>query len=377
MNLESNITLNLLSISILLIIYFHACKYIDKKSLSDRLYIQILAFTILMLGIDILGRFDGKTHAVYYIFNHAGNFTVFLMGPVLPSLWVAYVHFQVYRDENKLKRLFIPLFIVIIINAAFLIISQFTGWYYTIDADNVYHRGPLFLVPAFIIIMLMVTAFIIIIKNRNKMGNKSFFSLIFVAVPPLIGIFFQTLIYGVPFVLNSIVLSLLVVFLNIQNHILYTDYLTGVNNRKRLDAYLNEKVSLSAREKGFSAILIDIDNFKHINDTYGHNMGDEALESTANLLKTCLRTGDFIARYGGDEFCVVLDVSDRDTLEALVSRLYSCFEKYNESGFQPFKIEFSLGYAVYDPKLHKSAEEFLQQVDKLMYENKNAIKNKC
>ena len=120
---------------------------------------------------------------------------------------------------------------------------------------------------------------------------------------------FQTLIYGVPFVLNSIVL-LLVVFLNIQNHILYTDYLTGVNNRKRLDAYLNEKVSLSAREKGFSAILIDIDNFKHINDTYGHNMGDEALESTANLLKTCLRTGDF-ARYGGDEFCVVLDVSDR------------------------------------------------------------------
>lgn len=376
MNLESNITLNVLSISILLIIYFHSYKYIEKDSLADRLYMQILAFTVLMLVIDMLGRFDGKTHAIYYLFNRVGNFATFLMGPVLPSMWITYVHFQVYRSEVRMKKLVLPLFIVNMINAAALIISQFTGWYYTIDADNIYHRGPLFLFPAFIIIMLMVAAFIIILRNKNKLGNKSFFSLIFVAVPPLIGIAFQTVIYGVSFVLNSVVISLLVVFLNIQTHSLYTDYLTGVNNRKRLDSYLKEKVSLSARDKGFSAILIDINNFKHINDTYGHNMGDEALEATANLLRTCLNTGDFIARYGGDEFCVVLDTSERDALESQVSRLRSCFEKYNESELHPFKIEFSVGYAVYDPKLHKSAGEFLQQVDKLMYENKNAIRNK-
>ena len=108
MNLESNITLNVLSISILLIIYFHSYKYIEKDSLADRLYMQILAFTVLMLVIDMLGRFDGKTHAIYYLFNRVGNFATFLMGPVLPSMWITYVHFQVYRSEVRMKKLVLP-----------------------------------------------------------------------------------------------------------------------------------------------------------------------------------------------------------------------------------------------------------------------------
>ncbi|NLM09823.1 MAG: diguanylate cyclase [Clostridiaceae bacterium] len=82
------------------------------------------------------------------------------------------------------------------------------------------------------------------------------------------------------------VLSLLVVFLKIQNYSMHTDYLTGVNNRKKLDAYLKERVSLSTEGKGFSAVLIDINSFKYINDTFGHDIGDNALETAAKLLKS-------------------------------------------------------------------------------------------
>jgi len=329
-----------------------------------------------MLGIDILGRFDGNTSAIYPVFNHIGNFLIFLLNPVLPSLWVAYAHFQVFHDERRIKRLFYPLCAINVINVITLILSQFFGWFYYIDSDNVYHRGPLFLYPASITIILMLAAFIIIIVNRKKLGKKSFFSLIFFAILPFISIILQITYYGISFILSSVVLSLLVVFLNIQNHSMHTDYLTGLNNRKKLDAYLKEKIGLSTREKVFSAILIDMDNFKYINDTYGHNIGDNALETAAELLKSCLRTGDFIARYGGDEFCIVLDISDKSDLEALVCRINNCVEKYNKFESRLYKIEFSMGYAVYDYQSHISAEEFLRQVDMLMYENKQANKDK-
>lgn len=336
----------------------------------------ILYITIFMLGVDILSRLDGNAAAIYPVMNTLGNFVIFLMSPILPSLWLAYVHLQVFREERKTKRLLYPLIIINTINAVILIFSQFFGWFYYIDSDNIYHRGPFFLFPAFLTIMLLLVAFTITLINRRKLEKKSFLSLTFFAIPPFISIILQIKFYGISLMLNSVVLSLLVVFLNIQNHSMYTDHLTGVNNRKRLDAYLKEKVDSSTRDKSFSAILIDINNFKYINDTYGHDMGDNALETAAKLLKSCLRTNDFIARFGGDEFCIVLDTSNKTDLEAVICRINSCLETYKESGSHPYALGFSMGYAVYAHHLHMSAEEFLKQIDILMYEEKKAYKNK-
>lgn len=376
MSLENNIILNLYSIAVLLIICFHALKFFEKDFLSDKLYMIILYVTAFMLGVDILSRFDGNASNIYILFNHIGNFLIFLMCPVLPSLWVAYVHFQVFLDKKRTRRLLYPLCIINIIYAIIIIISQKYGWIYYIDSNNVYHRGPFFLFPALVTILLMFAAFILIIGYLRNLGERSFFTLIFFAVPPFIGIILQIAIYGISFILNGVVLSLLVVFINIQNNSMYTDYLTGVSNRKKLDAYLKKKVSLSTSEKTFSAILMDMNNFKYINDTYGHNIGDNALETAANLINSCIRSSDFIARYGGDEFCIVLDISNENDLEKLVFKLENCLEKYNMTGSHIYKLEFSMGYAVYNHRLHKGAEGFLKQLDMLMYENKQAYKNR-
>lgn len=377
MGLESIIILNTFAIAIILIIRCHALKFLDKSFLPDRLYWVILHVTALLLVVDILSRFDGNTAAVYRMVNQIGNFTIFLLSPVIPSLWLVYVHFQVFCDERRTRRLYGPLLAYNLIHAVMLVISQFYGgWFYRIDAENVYHRGPLFLVPAFVTIILLMVAFVITIANRKSLGKKRFFSLVFAAIPPSVSILLQIAVYGISIMLSSVVLSLLSVFLNIQDHSLFTDHLTGVNNRKKLDVYLKEKVSSSTKEKSFSAILLDINNFKKINDTYGHDIGDSALVAATKLLKSCIRASDFIARYGGDEFCVILDIANESDLEALVCRINSCLESYNASGSHLYELKFSMGYAVYDYRTQLSAEAFLKQLDVLMYENKQVLKCK-
>lgn len=374
MSLLNNIIINIYSILILIIIYQNSLKHDEKESMQYKLYMMMMQLTILMLVIDIFSRFDGKPDTVYFVINNFGNFLIFILNPILPSLWLLYAHLQVFQEEGKTKRLIYPLLAINALNAIMVVLTQFFGWFYYIDSDNIYHRGPLFLLSALITVALVFSSFVIIIANCRKIEKKYCYSLMLFAAPPFVCIILQIIFYGISIVLNGVVLSLLIAIFNIQNHSIYTDYLTGVNNRKKLEIYLEEKISTSTEDKTFSAILIDLNNFKSINDTYGHNMGDYALQIFAKLLKNCLRSNDFIARFGGDEFCAVLDICDRNDLEDITWRINTCIEEYNESGTQPYKLGLSMGYAVYDYNSGMGVKEFIKEIDTLMYKNKHSFK---
>jgi diguanylate cyclase (GGDEF)-like protein len=377
MALVNNLIINIYAISILVIILFHSSRQDEKVTRPDRLYMMMLQVTILLLVLDIFSRFDGKPGTIFPVINHFGNFMIFLLNPILPSLWLLYVHCQVYPEDEEMSRWIYPLFVINVANALLLILTQFFGWYYYIDSNNIYHRGPFFLLSASFTFIMIIVAFVIIAVNRKKIEKRHYFSLLFFAFPPLVCIILQIVFYGHTLMLNGVVLSLLIVFLNIQNQSLYTDFLTEVNNRKKLEMYMKEKISASTEDKTFSAILIDMDNFKSINDTFGHNMGDTALQIFAKLLNSCLRPNDFISRFGGDEFCIVLDISDIAGLNEIITRINKRISEYNESGVQPYKLGFSIGYAVYDYYSHMNVNDFQKQIDMLMYENKqnNRVKH--
>lgn len=374
MTLTGNIMINIFSVLILIILFFHSLLYTQRQLLSARLYNCILIITTFLLIADIFSRFDGNPASGYPILNRAGNFLVFFACLILPSLWLLYAHDQVFHDVNRLKRLIPPLIAINAANVVLLVISQSTGWYYSIDADNVYHRGPLFWLPVAVTMMLLLIVFIMVWLNRKSLDRKHFYPLILFIVPPLAGIVIQMIFYGLSIMLNSVMLSLLIVFLNIQGKDAFTDYLTGVNNRKRLDLYLMDKIRTSSPRSTFSAILLDIDHFKAINDTFGHNVGDEALEAAASLLGKCLRASDFIARFGGDEFLIVLDIADHKELEQTVERIRLRVDQYNQAGGRPFELGFSMGYAVYDGSARPGLAVFLKELDRLMYEDKRRLK---
>jgi diguanylate cyclase (GGDEF)-like protein len=223
-------------------------------------------------------------------------------------------------------------------------------------------------------VILMVTALIIVMKNHNTIEKKKYFSLLFFPIPPAVCVILQMLFYGLAINLSSISIYLLVVFINIQNHSMNIDYLTGAYNRKKLDIYMKEKISNCNENKSFAAILIDMDDFKYINDTFGHIAGDNALETSVKLIKSCLRKTDFLARFGGDEFCIVLELESINDLEAAIGRINNSLKIYNIHSNKPYKLGFSMGYAIYDYKSHMNVEEFQKHIDILMYEKKRINK---
>ena len=189
-------------------------------------------------------------------------------------------------------------------------------------------------------------------------------------IPISVGTTLQVLFYGVTYTWSGMMLSLLIVYLIIQDRESSTDFLTEVNNRKQLDHYIKTKINSGRKQEPFSIILLDLNRFKEINDKFGHDVGDEALQDAVKILRQCLRQSDFLARYGGDEFLIVMDIGTPQMLEKSVQRIKDCFEDFNHENHKPYSLSFSSGYYLYDYRSHMSADQLLKHVDKLMYRDK-------
>jgi GGDEF domain-containing protein len=179
--------------------------------------------------------------------------------------------------------------------------------YFVIDDSNIYHRGDYVYILLAICLLVIIYTAAFIVKNRKKIGRKEYMYLLFFGIPPAIGGIIQYFFYGVVLIWICATVSILIIFVNIQNDHLHRDYLTGLYNRRSLDSYLSTRIK--NRNSNLTAgIMIDLDSFKIINDLYGHHSGDQALKSIASILKNTFRKKDFIARYGGDEFIVLMEI---------------------------------------------------------------------
>ena len=149
---------------------------------------------------------------------------------------------------------------------------------------------------------------------------------------------------------------------------LYKDPLTGAYNRR----YYEEVVRKSIGPAGIA--LMDVDDFKICNDTYGHHAGDLALEAAANAIRSCIRNADLLIRYGGDEFLLVLPGIPSDILQAKLEQIRAAVQQATVPGYSHFRLSLSIGgtmQAITDPM-----ENAVRRADRLMYQakcRKNAV----
>ncbi len=155
-----------------------------------------------------------------------------------------------------------------------------------------------------------------------------------------------------------------------------TDELSGLPNRNQLNERLNWLIEESSRSKSeFAYLFIDLDNFKNINDTLGHDIGDELLTMIAGIMQEVIRDYDIIARVGGDEFVVVLSrYQNHIELNHIIQRIISKLSEIHTVGTYPVRTSASIGVAFY-PKDGIDSQSLLKNADIAMYESKKSGKN--
>lgn len=149
------------------------------------------------------------------------------------------------------------------------------------------------------------------------------------------------------------------------------DYLTGLNNRRGFFLLAQQHVKLAKRMKRTLLFVVaDLDGMKKINDTFGHEAGDQALVETALIFKKTFRDADIIGRIGGDEFAVCIMEDDTSTADVITARLEEKIRAANNSKTTPYKLSISAGIARFDSVSEIPFEQMLAQADGLMYEKK-------
>jgi diguanylate cyclase (GGDEF)-like protein len=147
------------------------------------------------------------------------------------------------------------------------------------------------------------------------------------------------------------------------------DALTGINNRFAFNEYLDRIIHLRVT-KSYAVAIIDLDYFKHINDLFGHSEGDNALRDIAHIIRTNIRLTDFAARYGGDEFVIVTD--SVPSVQTVIERIERAIDEQNNSGRRAYRMEISYGFGVYVANSNQDIGQFIDQIDRLMYDHKNS-----
>ncbi len=151
-----------------------------------------------------------------------------------------------------------------------------------------------------------------------------------------------------------------------------TDALTDLPNRRALDERLEEEIQRASRYlHPLSLLMIDLNNFKEVNDTFGHPVGDQVLKKVAVCLRKAVREIDFISRYGGDEFVLLLPETNRNTAENLAQRLAQTLLKCRLDLPEevPFEITLGFGIAVF-PSDGVTASALLAAADRALYQSK-------
>ncbi len=161
-----------------------------------------------------------------------------------------------------------------------------------------------------------------------------------------------------------------------ENQLAYADALTGLPNRQLFNDRLNVALAQAYRTLGkIAVVFLDLDGFKGVNDTLGHDSGDLLLKQVAERLKTCVRDSDTLARLGGDEFTMILQIREPKDAEVVAQKvLHAVRQPYDLNGKLANTVGTSIGVALY-PQNGTQALELIKAADNAMYDAKQAGKN--
>lgn len=373
------LVINFMCIFLLLWTIFKTVQSGDKQ-VHNVMFSHLLMCTQFVLICEILWVFvEGESFFLAYYLNCLSNILIQCLSAIIGYYWLLYTlcegETKKWITKQKSFLIFLPALIVCLM----ALCSPITGWLFAIEKrTNAFSYGNLNIIKVLIVYSYFFIASLIIfanIINRNIIKEKAeIVGKLSCILIPLIAMLHYLYNPQVPVVWQSITIILLISHSNILDKTIYTDGLTGLNNRKEFNKYLDSVLkNLPSQPNHAYLFMIDIDLFKKINDTFGHIEGDNAIVTTAQTLKDTVKEEKvFVCRYGGDEFALIFPNLNRYKAQAIQDELYKAFTLYNELSLTKYSINISVGFAAALPGVTDTPSNLIKAADKMLYEEKQA-----
>lgn len=377
MNVIAYVEMNISGI-LILFFFWQNQRRSGGLSLEDHLFNGILIAAMVEQLMDA-GQWalDGASFIGAYEMQMLCYSLGYAVAPVITCLWVMYCDLRVNMDEHSLKRR-TPLYLIpIILNSLLLLANLFTPLVFRIDSAHVYHRDRFFLVYMILMYVYGLISLLLVIRKafhpKPSVERSEFRYMALFIIPPLIGGVLQWMYYGLSIIWVSMVLSIILVYTNVLSRQISTDALTGLNNRRKLYRYLDMKMNSADANQSLFLLMLDADDFKSINDDFGHATGDRALVTIAEILKNiCLSLDCFLARLGGDEFVIIGHDQNEIHPETFAKQIEEQIAKFNASTQEPYRLSLSIGWARFHPQHINTVDALLNAADQNMYHAKQS-----
>ncbi|MDU2063275.1 MAG: GGDEF domain-containing protein [Sporomusaceae bacterium] len=350
-------------------IAIHAWFKLDRKERLHKLFLAFILITIFILLLEILSVLLNSTTYIHFITAHKIVDTLgFLLAPLVPICAVLYVYERMNKSTSINRNQFLWLGVPLAVNSIISLGCLKFNWIFSITDENIYVRGPLFLVSPITSYFYYLANLVILYRARAKISREELAILSLLTLIPSVLSIFQLYYFIYLTIWNSVAIAVVINYVFLVQSQARVDPLTRLGNRIAYNEYLAALANKS--NIVLAAINIDLDDFKSINDSYGHHEGDRVLQLFARQLEEVFEGKGALIRWGGDEFIILINENRPEFLNRYIEMLNNHMNAYNVSSNKPYDIKYSYGMAIFD-NTYNTIHELIEYSDKLMYEAKN------
>lgn len=335
----------------------------DEKAYNFMLIVTFIATINETLSFII----DARPGFIFHILQYISNTISSASSGIIGYCWCLFVEYHIHRNFERIKKKSRILAIPLIIATILIIINLLgTGIIFDISKENVYTRGPMNFILYIFVFVYYIESIYTVHKAKYDSILVEFFPIYYFIIPCMIGTMIQGFFFGVSTIWLCVAIAFILVYIENQISVSFIDDLSGLYNRKYMNHYLNKLQS--DKNRHVYGFLLDINEFKAINDTYGHLTGDRALIKFGKILQHSIDKDSVAIRMGGDEFVIFAKLKSDEEALALKKQIKYNVRQFNIKSKEPFHLSFSIGIAKFNGK---NTDAFLSAMDDSMFEAKN------
>lgn len=369
-------TLNIFCLSILILILLQIIKSKDRRA-SQIVYSWFIISSVILCGSDLLwGVVDSSffwqiSDSVDFLVNSI--YHIFTL--VTAYMWYLYSESEMETRTTTTKKGLIVSLVPLVIGVSLVVCSYWHNLVFFIDNNGVYQRGSLYIVHIFIcffyILLTSVKAFVRSFHKENYLKRARYRTLAYFCIFPLIYGIFQIMLVGSPMLSAGVTFAAIQVYVRSRQELISVDPLTKLNNRAEMERYIDHKMRNRSTSKDLYLFIMDMDDFKKINDKYGHIEGDEAIVIAANAIRSAIGKASLHAfRYGGDEFVVSGEVKSDFNPDEFCELINEKLSEETTKREKEYSLHMSAGYIKHTPEF-KNIAEFIDSADEYLYKKKS------